>query len=145
MSTTMSALLLRAGYAFVAQVGDSRVYRVRRGELLQITEDHTLVNYRLKQGLITAEEARLSSAKNVITRAVGHKDYVQVDTFSDHAQPGDRYFLCTDGFHGYTPPDKDVLDLVSTPMIERGVAHAIDLANQLGGRDNITAVLVKVL
>jgi serine/threonine protein phosphatase PrpC len=145
MSTTMSTLLLRHGRAFIAQVGDSRVYRVRDGELLQITEDHTLVNYRLKQGLITAEEAKVSSAKNVITRAVGHRDYVQVDTFDADALAGDRYFLCTDGFHGYTPPEKDVLEIVSTPMIERGVANAIDLANQLGGRDNVTAVLVKVM
>jgi serine/threonine protein phosphatase PrpC len=145
MSTTMSALLVRGGRAFIAQVGDSRVYRVRAGELLQITEDHTLVNYRLKQGLITAEEARVSAVRNVITRAVGHKDYVQVDTFDAEASAGDRYFLCTDGFHGYTPPDRDVLALVSTPMIERGVANAIDLANQLGGRDNVTAVIVKVL
>lgn len=145
MSTTMSTLLLRGDRAFVAQVGDSRVYRVRDDQLEQITEDHTLVNYRLKQGLITPEEARMSSAKNVITRAVGHRDYVQVDTFDDEARAGDRYFLCTDGFHGYTPPDRDVLAIVSTLMIERGVANAIDLANQLGGRDNITAVIVKVM
>jgi PPM family protein phosphatase len=70
---------------------------------------------------------------------------VQVDTFDADALAGDRYFLCTDGFHGYTPPEKDVLEIVSTPMIERGVANAIDLANQLGGRDNVTAVLVKVM
>lgn len=145
MSTTMSALLVRAGHAFVAQVGDSRVYRLRDGTLEQITEDHTLVNYRLKQGLITQEEARTSNAKNVITRAVGHKDYVQVDTFAAEASTGDRYFLCTDGFHGYTPPDDDVREIVGTASLEAGVRRAIELANQLGGRDNVTAVIVRIL
>ncbi len=147
MSTTISTLLLRGGHAFVGQVGDSRVYRARKGTLAQITEDHTLVNYRLKQGLITAEEARTSSAKNVITRAVGHKDYVQVDTFEDDALPGDRYFLCTDGFHGYTPPppDDEVLKIVTLPTLEAGVKAAIDLGNRMGGRDNVTAILVRVL
>jgi len=145
MSTTMSALLVRGGRAFIAQVGDSRVYRVRAKELLQITEDHTLVNYRLKQGLISPEEAKVAAGKNVITRAVGHKDYVQVDTFDAEALSGDRFFLCTDGFHGYTPPDEDVLAIVSLPALEDGVQRAVDYANGLGGRDNVTAVIVRVL
>jgi serine/threonine protein phosphatase PrpC len=145
MSTTISVLLLRGGHAFVAQVGDSRVYRARAGGLEQITEDHTLVNVRLKQGLITAEEARSSSARNVITRAVGHKDYVQVDTFEGMAIAGDRYFLCTDGFHGYFPSDEEVLEIAMAPTLEGGVRRAIDLANHHGGRDNVTAILVRVL
>src|SRR5688500_15194540 len=85
MSTTISTLLVRGGQAFVAQVGDSRVYRLRNRRLVQMTEDHTLINYKLKHGLITAEEAQKASGKNVITRAVGHKDYVQVDTDQDLA------------------------------------------------------------
>ena len=80
----------------MAQVGDSRVYRVRRGEATQLTEDHTLVNYKLKQGLINAEEARTMKGKNVITRAVGHKDYVEVDTREIEVQAGDAYILCSD-------------------------------------------------
>jgi protein phosphatase len=145
MSTTMSVLLLRGGHAFVAQVGDSRVYCMRDDVMTQVTEDHTLVNYRIKQGLMTEEEARTSAAKNVITRAVGHKDYVQVDTFDIPAVAGDRYFLCTDGFHGYDPDPEQVAAIVRAPTLERGVTDAIDLANGLGGRDNITAVLVKVM
>jgi PPM family protein phosphatase len=145
MSTTISLLLLRGGRAFVAQVGDSRVYRMRGDRIEQLTEDHTLVNYRVKQGLMTEEEARNSSAKNVITRAVGHKDYVQVDTFEDPAQPGDRYFLCTDGFHGYEPDEEEIAAVVRAPSLGEGVQSAIDFANGLGGRDNTTAVLVEVL
>lgn len=144
MSTTMSLLLLRGGHAFVAQVGDSRVYRLRRGELSQLTEDHTLANYRVKQGLLTEEEARRSSVKNVITRAVGHKDYVEVDTFDGAVEPGDRYFLCTDGFHGYDPDDETVIQLMLAHVLDEGVAAAVDLANEAGGRDNVTAVLVAI-
>ena len=92
MSTTLSVLLLRNTRAFVAQVGDSRVYRLRGKEITQLTEDHTLVNYKLKQGLITAEEAK-SVAKNVITRAVGHRDYVEVDTSDTDMTVGDKFFL----------------------------------------------------
>jgi protein phosphatase len=137
--------VVRGGRAFVAQVGDSRVYRARDGVLSQVTEDHTLVNYKMKQGLMTADEAKTSSVRNVITRAVGHKDYVEVDTFESPVLVGDRYFLCTDGFHCYMPEDDQVLAIVTTPTLERGVRRAVDLANDLGGRDNVTAVLVRVL
>src|SRR5262249_27735147 len=111
MSTTLSVLLLRNTRAFVAQVGDSRVYRLRGNSVVQLTEDPTLVNYKLKQGLITAEEAN-RSAKNVITRAVGHRDYVEVDTFDTDCLPGDKFFLCTDGFHGYLQTEAELADLM---------------------------------
>jgi protein phosphatase len=145
MSTTMSVLLVRGGRAVVAQVGDSRVYRVRGAELMQVTEDHTLVNYRVKQGLMTADEAKVSPTRNVITRAVGHRDYVEVDTFVSEAEAGDRYFLCTDGFHGYLPAEQEVRGIMTAPTMEKAVRRAVDLANDLGGRDNVTAVLVRVL
>lgn len=145
MSTTMSILLLRGGQAFVAQVGDSRVYRLRAGQLTQMTEDHTLVNYKLKQGLITPEQARRASDKNVITRAVGHRDYVQVDTFQEMAAARDRYLLCTDGLHGYLKDADEVIGLmVLEPPIE-SARQAIQMANERGGKDNITAVLVHLM
>ncbi|MBI4509451.1 MAG: serine/threonine-protein phosphatase [Deltaproteobacteria bacterium] len=144
MSTTMSVLLCRGGMAFVAQVGDSRIYRLRGGELLQITEDHTLINWRLKHGLITADEARVSSGKNVITRAVGHKEYVQVDTLRGFLSASDRFLLCTDGLHGYLEDRNDVVELMTTASLREAAAKAIALANDKGGSDNITAVLVAV-
>ena len=144
MSTTISVLLVRGGRAFVAQVGDSRVYRLRQGELLQMTEDHTLVNYKLKKGLITADEARTATGKNVITRAVGHKDYVQVDTHEETALAGDRYLLCSDGLHGYVSEASEVAGIMGHEPLTDGVRAAIDLANGRGGRDNITALLVLV-
>jgi len=145
MSTTCSALLIRGGYAFAAHVGDSRVYRLRRRSVLQITEDHTLINYKLKHGLITAEEAEKSSAKNVITRAVGHKDYVQVDTADIDVAPGDRFVMCTDGLHGYLRSEDELVELCADDPLDAGASAAIDLANQRGGRDNITVIVVEVL
>ena len=77
MSTTASVMLVCGPVGVIGQVGDSRVYLVRNGEVAQLTEDHTLINYKLKHGLITPQEAERASGKNVITRAVGHKDYVR--------------------------------------------------------------------
>lgn len=144
MSTTCSALLIGGGVAIAAHVGDSRVYRLRERAALQITEDHTLINYKLKHGLITAQEAEQSTAKNVITRAVGHKDYVQVDTADVDVAAGDRFVMCTDGLHGYLKTDDEVVELCGDDAIEAGADAAIHLANQRGGKDNITVVVVEV-
>jgi protein phosphatase len=144
MSTTLSAMLVRGGHVFVAQVGDSRVYRLRGEELLQMTEDHTLINYKLKHGLITPEEAKRAQGKNVITRAVGHKDYVQVDTLQAELAIGDRYLLCTDGLHGYLENDDEVIELMRVDPIDLATKQAIEFANQRGGKDNITALMVAI-
>jgi protein phosphatase len=144
MSTTCSALLIRGGYAFAAHVGDSRVYRVRNQQVLQITEDHTLINYKLKHGLMTREEAERASGKNVITRAVGHKDYVQVDTADVDVAVGDRFVMCTDGLHGYFRDDSEVVELCGEDDLEAGARAAVALANQRGGRDNITVLVVEL-
>jgi len=142
MSTTLSSLLVCSGVGFIAQVGDSRVYRARGGRAEQLTEDHTLVNYKLKHGLITPEEAAYAPGKNVITRAVGHRDYVEVDTLEVDALPGDRFMLCSDGLHGYLGPDE--LDELLRGTRREAAQRLIALANDRGGRDNITVVLVDV-
>ncbi len=144
MSTTCSALLVRGGYAFAAHVGDSRVYRIRRRSALQITEDHTLINYKLKHGLMTKEEAERASGKNVITRAVGHKDYVQIDTADVDVAVGDRFVMCTDGLHGYLKDDQEIVELCAEDALDAGAGACISLANQRGGRDNTTVVVVEV-
>lgn len=145
MSTTVSALMIGGGFAFAAHVGDSRVYRVRGNEVLQITEDHTLINYKLKHGLITPEEAETAGGKHVITRAVGHKDYVQIDTADVDVAPGDRFLLCTDGLHQYLESDGEVVELIGTGDIETCVQASVALANERGGRDNVTALVVEAL
>lgn len=145
MSTTMSALLVRGNLAFAVHVGDSRVYRVRKQSVLQLTEDHTLINYKVKHGMMTKQEAEKAAGKNVITRAVGHKDYVQVDTADIDIAPGDRFLLCSDGLHGYFDNDREVVDLCGDGELEECAEAAVALANQRGGKDNITAVVVEVL
>jgi protein phosphatase len=143
MSTTISALLVVGEHAVIAQVGDSRVYRVRDGSSSQLTEDHTLVNYKLKKGLITEAEARTMKGKNVITRAVGHKDYVEVDVLETDVRAGDLFLLCSDGLHGYLK-DGEVERTLGEGPLDDAPARFIALANDRGGKDNITAVLVHV-
>ncbi len=139
MSSTLSSLLVTSGTGFIAQVGDSRVYLARGGKVVQLTEDHTLVNFRLKLGLITPEEAASAPGKNVITRAVGHQDYVEVDTLDIETEPGDRFLLCSDGLHGYLRDGE--LDDHMEGEREEVADRLIALANDRGGRDNITVVV----
>jgi protein phosphatase len=145
MSTTLSALLIRANMAFAVHVGDSRVYRVRGNSVLQVTEDHTLINYKVKHGMLTRAEAEKATGKNVITRAVGHKDYVQVDTVDIDVAAADRFLLCSDGLHGYFASDGEVAELCSDGSLEECADAAVSLANQRGGKDNITAVVIDLI
>lgn len=142
MGTTITAALVLGDALIIGQVGDSRIYQIRNYSACQITEDHTLIAWQIKQGLLSPEEARLSPHKNVITRAVGNRDYVQVDTSIVPVEPGDRYLLCSDGLHGYLQMEEipDIVDLGG----DNAVQAFIDLANLRGGRDNITAVLVEI-
>lgn len=144
MSTTLSALLIRGRVAYAAHVGDSRVYRVRDGNVLQLTEDHTLINYKLKTGQMTKEEAERAAGKNVITRAVGHRDYVQVDTADLDVAAGDRFLLCSDGLHGYFGGDQEVVELIAEGELDQCTDAAIAMANERGGKDNITAVVIEI-
>lgn len=140
MGTTVSAALVRSDRLLLGQVGDSRIYRVRAGYATQLTEDHTLVNWQIQNGLITAEEAKSSKQKNVITRAVGNRDYVQVDILSCDVLPGDCFVLCSDGLHAYIHTEE--LPELTAQGGDDAVAALIHLANERGGKDNITAVVV---
>ena len=142
MGTTLSALLVLGDYAITAQVGDSRVYLIREDACEQLTEDHTLIAWQLKQGLITPAEAKKSPHRNVITRAVGNREYVQVDTRLVGLRAGDRFLLCSDGLHGYLR-DREVAPIVKLGGDE-AVRRFIELANERGGKDNITAILVEI-
>ncbi|HPH70721.1 MAG TPA: hypothetical protein PLF40_33445, partial [Kofleriaceae bacterium] len=93
---------------------------------------------------MTREEAERSVGKNVITRAVGHKDYVQVDTADIDAAPGDRFLMCSDGLHTYVQTDVEIVQLIEGGTIEQCAEAAIATANQRGGKDNITAVVIEV-
>jgi hypothetical protein len=143
MGTTACALVALGDIGVIAHVGDSRCYLWREKQLYQLTEDHSLVNEQLKMGLITPEEAETSRYKNVITRAVGMADRLQVDVFFVDILPQDLFVLCSDGLYRYlqegdpeTYFDRDALDPVAEELI--------DMANQRGGKDNISVVMLKV-
>ncbi len=145
MSTTATVVLVVDALVIVGQVGDSRVYLARDGVVSQLTEDHTWLNVQIKQGMITADEARRkSSAKHMITRAVGLREFVEVDILALPVQVGDRLLLCSDGLHAYLDATDTLIDLFQLDLREAGPA-AIRHANACGGEDNITALFVEFL
>lgn len=129
---------------FIGHVGDSRAYRIRQGEIRQMTRDHSLVNdYLLAMPELT-EEQRSELPKNVITRALGMQEHVAVDLQSDDVLPGDIYVLCSDGLSGMID-DSDIQRLVSqTGDLEELCRKLVALANEHGGEDNITALVVRI-
>jgi serine/threonine protein phosphatase PrpC len=143
MGTTFVGMATAGDRAVIGHVGDSRIYLLRNGQVHRLTEDHTLVNAQIKAGQITKEQALTSQYRNVITRAVGIQESVQVDTLLVDLVPGDMYMLCSDGMHGYLP-DEEAVAVLSAEPVEQLPKKLIDLANSRGGKDNITAVVVKV-
>lgn len=142
MGTTATALLLVGDQAFVAHVGDSRLYMVR-GELIQqITEDHSLVHEQVKAGIITAEQARTSRYKNIITRSIGFEEDVLVDVMGVSVEPGDLFLLCSDGLSNLVE-DYEMREILRTVALAQVPQRLVELANARGGDDNITAVVVR--
>lgn len=143
MGTTISTLLVAGRHAFVAQVGDSRIYHGRGDQVVQLTEDHTLVNLQVKMGLLTPEQAKTARHSNVITRAVGIHDYVEVDTVDVDVYALDRFLLCSDGLHGYVEDPDEIAKFLFSPRLEDGASGLIDTANARGGKDNISVILIE--
>ncbi len=143
MGTTFVCMVIAGNRGVIGHVGDSRVYLVRGGQCHRLTEDHTLIAAQLKAGTITRDQAATSNYRNVITRAVGIQESVQVDTLIVDLLPGDTFMLCSDGLHGYLADD-EVAPLVAAVSNAELPQRFIDLANERGGKDNITAVVVKV-
>ncbi len=143
MGTTLDAVLISADVAFTAHVGDSRIWLVRDKEARQITEDHTLVQERIRRGLLTEEQAKSHRQRNVVTRALGVFESVMVDSLRIVLAPGDILLLGSDGLHRYVEPHEFVHWTQNTcgPVT---VEAMVNLANQRGGRDNITALLVQL-
>lgn len=141
MGTTFVGLFTAGQKAVIGHVGDSRIYLLRQGQSHRLTEDHTLVAAQLKAGTITKSEAAKSPYRNVITRAVGIQESVQVDTLLIDLLPGDLFLLCSDGLHGYLSDDEASGLLASAPW-EQLPRKLVDLANSRGGKDNVTVVVV---
>lgn len=145
MGTTITICVLFGSYAMIAHVGDSRAYAMRGNALHQITSDHSLVQELLKSGQITAEEAENHPQKNVITRALGTDSDVDIDIYEFTVYAGDCIMLCTDGLSNLVT-NQEIKEILSKNKhtSENALAESlIDLANQKGGFDNITAVILK--
>ena len=144
MGTTLSMVLLVGDKAFMAHVGDSRIYLARTGQIHQLSEDHSYLWEQIKKGAITVEEAKRSPFSNVITRAVGITETVQVDTLVFDVLPGDTYLACSDGLHGYLESEAELAQILATEDGEEIPRRLIGLANARGGKDNITCVALRV-
>ncbi len=144
MGTTLVCLVAGGNKGVIGHVGDSRVYLIRNGQCHRLTEDHTLVAAQLKAGTINKDQAATSQYRNVITRAVGIQESVQVDTLIVDLLPGDTFLLCSDGLHTYVG-DEEMVPVISKASASELPKTMIALANDRGGKDNITAVVVNVM
>jgi serine/threonine protein phosphatase PrpC/CRP-like cAMP-binding protein len=143
MGTTLDALLIVGERGFIGHVGDSRVYLYRQGSVHQLTEDHSLINELLRRGRLSRDQIDSLQHKNAVTRAVGVYESVEVDTIDFDVLRGDRFLLCSDGLHGYFEQAELAKLFAETPE-EELAQKLIDLSNERGGKDNITAIVVKV-
>ncbi|HEU4408323.1 MAG TPA: cyclic nucleotide-binding domain-containing protein [Polyangiaceae bacterium] len=147
MGTTVSAMLLVGNVGFIAHVGDSRVYLVRGGKAHQVTDDHTVYNELIKRGRLTRDQIERVAQKNAIVRAVGVYERVEVDTLVIETVPGDSFLICSDGLHAYFASADEMVPFLTAEeadKADRGALGLVNLANDRGGKDNITAVVIRV-
>jgi len=144
MGTTCVAAVLKGGVAYVMNVGDSRAYLVRNGLMKLVTQDHSWVAEQVRAGMLTEDQARIHVHRHVITRALGTQPDVEPDIFVEPLQEGDVLLLCSDGLSGYVS-DLDINTIVNSADPQRSVRELINRANEHGGPDNITAIVVQVL
>ena len=143
MGTTIVATFFTGETCYIGHVGDSRVYRYRNDELVLLTEDHSLLNDYIKMRQLTPEEIEAFPHKNVIVRALGMKETVQVDVTHERPEPGDVYLLCSDGLSGMLSDARMAEMMAAESDLDALCERLIDAANQAGGTDNITVILVR--
>jgi PPM family protein phosphatase len=144
MGTTLTAAILDDDCLSLAHVGDSRAYRLRDGELEQLTHDHSLVAELERSGQLSPEDAEHHPQRSIITRALGPEPDVEVDSHTHRARAGDVYLLCSDGLTGMISDDEIASILQATPSLADGGRELVRAANQSGGKDNITVVLFRL-
>jgi protein phosphatase len=145
MGTTLVVCLFYDNFLSVAHIGDSRLYRLRGEAMEQVTRDHSLLQEQLDSGLITAEEAKLSQNKNLVTRALGIDPTVEAEVHVYETEPEDTFLLCSDGLNDMVEDEEIRLTLItlkSNPSLT--VQQLVQAANDNGGRDNISAMLIRV-
>lgn len=144
MGTTLLAAVVQPKVAYIANIGDSRAYHIREGEIVNVTEDHSWVDEQVKAGLMSKAEAETDQRKNIVTRCIGTHAEITVDTYRWFVVPGDMVMLCTDGLVNMVP-DKDIkkefrIGGTAAEIAQRLVA----LANENGGKDNITVIIATI-
>jgi serine/threonine protein phosphatase PrpC len=144
MGTTVVAALVAGGVLTVGSAGDSRCYLVRQGQLTQVTRDDSWVSAAWAEGILTAEEIERHPLKNVITKAVGAKDTLDIDIVEQGLSAGDLVLLCSDGLHAMIPDEK-ILELLHPlpARLPEAASRLIAAANDAGGRDNVSVVLLR--
>lgn len=143
MGTTCTALIIVDDKAIMGHVGDSRLYLAREGRVYQLSEDHTFIQEAIRRGMMTAEQAERSEHKNIVTRAVGTNPSVLVDTLVFDVVQGDTLLLCSDGLHGYVHEATEIAHSLSNERLDAIGAALIATANDRGGSDNITTLVLR--
>ncbi len=143
MGTTFTGMVLLQNMGYVVQVGDSRAYRLRKGDLTQLTEDHTYMNEMVRMGVLTPEQAAVHPQKHVLTRAVGVEENVVCDVFEFEIQEGDTYFLCSDGVLNHVEDDQ-IAQILSSNSPAAAAWKMVGAALLGGGSDNTTAIVLRV-
>jgi len=144
MGTTLVAALLIETKFIIANVGDSRAYLIRDDQVRQITNDHSLVGRLLEKGAISPEQARNHPQRNIVLRSLGSEPDVRPDFFTGVLEVGDLLVLCTDGLTRHIS-DSDIVELVTDRRPDQAVRELVDLANERGGEDNISLLLLAVM
>jgi protein phosphatase len=143
MGTTIVAAVVRDNWLTLANVGDSRAYLVRNGESIQITRDHSWVAEQIAAGLLSQQEAKNHMYRSVVTRCLGHRAEIQVDTFEHALEAGDVVLLCSDGLSNQVSDD-EICEIVTSRPAETAARELVELANRYGGPDNITALVLQI-
>ncbi|MBL0421219.1 Stp1/IreP family PP2C-type Ser/Thr phosphatase [Ramlibacter sp. AW1] len=141
MGTTLVVAVFQGDRLVLGHIGDSRCYRLRAGQLAQLTRDHSLLQEQLDAGLITPDEAAISSQRNLVTRALGVEDTVMLEIGEQRVEPGDCYLLCSDGLNDMLDDSAIGAILALRAPLEERADRLIDAANANGGRDNVSVVL----
>ncbi len=145
MGSTVVAVALKGNFFSIVNVGDSRIYLIRSGEIRQLTNDHSLVMEQVRRGLITLEEAETSTIQNIIIRALGSEETVEPDVDDMMAMPGDILMLASDGLTKHVKDPKILQLIQGAPTLEKGVEDLIQAAKDDGGDDNITCILIRLV
>lgn len=144
MGTTVTAVMVAGGQLYLGHVGDSRAYLIRKGAVYQLTEDHSLVGELVKKGDLSRDEAMVHPQRHVLTRALGIERDTEVDTGQQALEEGDRILLATDGITNLIRPEEMAQLAGPDTPLNTLVERLVDLANERGGPDNATAILVQV-